>query len=312
MQFEWKDTILFYEQKDAEIVITGVRGTPFRIEVPPVIDGMPVTVVAKKAFLSIRGLYSVTLPDSIREIGEWAFAYTKTLEEVSFPGKEIEFGKDLFLGCEKLQKIIFRDYENRKYGTDLSFLTAKAMTDLNAPFLCNPMEAGTLDWYRMYDDRLIDYIKKDDMDGYAELWTCGEEDYEGKDYDAYSYPNEKRKKKVKSCFFRLIHGEGLQESVKEFLVDYLKKHSVGNEQEETWEVMEEELGSSYDHYSLFVETGCLTDDNFDEIMNRLQRLSEKDVTKQYPEMKAYFVRAREPKQETVGDAFFDAFSLDDF
>ena len=41
-------------------------------------------------------------------------------------------------------------------------------------------------------------------DGFEELWTCGEEDYEGKDYDIRSYPVEKRKMKLRVVFFRLL------------------------------------------------------------------------------------------------------------
>lgn len=309
--FEWKDTSIFYEKRENEIVILGVKGTPAEVEIPDKISGLPVTRIQKKAFLSVRGLYYVKLPDTICEIGEWAFAYTKSLEEVSLPGREILFGKDLFLGCDRLHKITFRNYEKRSYNEDVAFLTAHGVIDLNASFLCNPLEAGTEDWYRMYDDRLIDYLKKDDMEGFAELWTCGEEDYEGKDYNAYSFPNEKRKKKVKACFFRLIHKEGLSENAKEAFETYLQNHTALKEQEETWEIMEDEYGSSYDHYRLFVETGCLNDENFDEIMNRLDRLGQKNPTKLYPEMKAYFIRFKQPEEAIGVDTFFDAFSLDD-
>ncbi len=309
-EYEKDQTTFIYEETEKGIEIKGVKGNSSQIEIPASIEGKEVFAIGKKAFLSLRGLYGVTLPDTIEEVGEWAFAYSKTLEEVSMPGKDIFFGKNIFLGCEGLRKITFRDSFDKSYGEDVSYLTAKAMVELNAPFLCNPMEAGSADWFRMYDDRLLDFLKKDDMEGFSELWTCGEEDYEGKDYDAVSYPNERRKEKVRACFFRLIHADGLSMEVKETISSYLIEHTVGRVNEETWEVIEEGLGSSYDHYRLFVETGCLTDDNFDEIMNRLQRLSERDVTKQYPEMKAYFIRSRQEEETVLGDAFFDAFDLD--
>jgi len=59
--------------------------------------------------------------------------------------------------------------------------------------LFDPMEFGSDMWMRRWDEKLLALVSLDDLDGFEELWTCGEEDYEGKDYDIRSYPVEKRK-----------------------------------------------------------------------------------------------------------------------
>ena len=288
---------------------TGARGTPYRIEIPEMIEGCVVTEIAKKAFLSCRGLREIIVPDGVTEIGEWAFAYSKHLEVVSLPAKEISFGKDLFLGCESLEKIIFRDSDASQSANSVPYLTAKAVIVLDSPFLCNPLEAGSEEWFRQLDERILSFLEKDDMDGYAELWTCGEEDYDGKDYDPYSYPKEKRKDKVRMLFFRLFHQDGLKQENREKYYEYLRAHTAGCENQETWEVLSEECGNKHEYYEIFAEAGCLQNENFNRIMDDLGELSERDMTKNYPEMKGYFIRYRQENQKESQDDFFDMFTL---
>ena len=92
-------------------------------------------------------------------------------------------------------------------------MLALAVTVLHDYFLFDPVEAGTAEWVRRWDEKLMDLIELDDLDGFEELWTCGEEDYEGKDYDIKSYPVEKRKMKLRVVYFRLLYPYKLSEEM---------------------------------------------------------------------------------------------------
>lgn len=64
-------------------------------------DGLekPVISIGKKAMLSRKSLRRVILPETIEEVGDWAFAYCDALREVVLPEKEIRFGKGIFREC---------------------------------------------------------------------------------------------------------------------------------------------------------------------------------------------------------------------
>jgi hypothetical protein len=56
-----------------KIIITGYVGTEKYLTIPPTANGMPIVAIDKGAF-SNKGLISVTIPDSVTNIGDSAFA----------------------------------------------------------------------------------------------------------------------------------------------------------------------------------------------------------------------------------------------
>ena len=90
--------------------ITGYEGRDTRIEVPPRMEGCPVSSVARKAFLGRKDLYAITLPESVEEVGDWAFAGCTGLTEIVLPKKEMRFGRAVFKNCGKLKRIVVREY----------------------------------------------------------------------------------------------------------------------------------------------------------------------------------------------------------
>ena len=96
---------LTYLETDEGIVITGCGGRGFKVEVPEQIDGCLVVKIERKAFLSRKTIREIYLPETVREIGDWAFAYCSNLETVEFPGQKLELGRALFLDCDKLKMI---------------------------------------------------------------------------------------------------------------------------------------------------------------------------------------------------------------
>ena len=70
-------------QADGTVVITGCTGKSGDLSIPARISGVPVTAIAPEAFKSCNTLSRVELPDSLVEIGDYAFFYCRNLSFVT-------------------------------------------------------------------------------------------------------------------------------------------------------------------------------------------------------------------------------------
>ena len=132
LEFQLPEGSLYYGRKGRAVEITRYNGLAGHVEIPAElpweprdleISGgtsggtpdqtieesglLPVKSIAKKAFLSKKYLRSVTVPDTVEEVGDWAFAYCDALREVHFGGRDVRFGKAVFMECPSLQVIRF-------------------------------------------------------------------------------------------------------------------------------------------------------------------------------------------------------------
>ncbi len=273
------------------------RGVGERIVVPSKIDGKPVIMIERKAFLSCKMIRHIVLPDTIEEIGDWAFAHAEQLRTITIPSHALSRGKELFLGCKRLREIILDGTEEEKAlraSQGLGRMLALAVTILHDYLLFDPVEAGSDEWVRRWDEKFMGLIALDDLDGFEELWTCGEEDYEGKDYDIRSYPVEKRKMKLRVVFFRLLFPYRISDPVSTALKEYLSCHTKGTPTPEAWELILEEHRNDLEYYKVFADSGCVTEDNFDSLLADMKDCS--------AEIRAYLIRYKE-EHFAAKDAF---------
>lgn len=295
-------TLVYIPCQDG-IGVKRYRGIGSKVVVPEYIDGKPVISIEKKAFLSCKTIREINLPDTIKEIGDWAFAHTEQLRIITVPHHVLNCGKELFLGCKRLKEIMLdastQETELRA-SQGLGRMLAMAVTVLHDYFLFDPVEVGSDAWVQRWDEKLIGLVKLDDLDGFEELWTCGEEDYEGKDYDIKSYPVEKRKMKLRIVYFRLLHPYKISEQVDAALKEYLRKHTKGTNTPEAWEIIVEEHQDELKYYKIFTEAGCVTTDNFDSLLSDMEQAG--------AEIRAYMLRYKE-EHFAAKDAFA-AFELD--
>ena len=278
------------------------RGIGENIVVPLQIDEKPVTVIERKAFLSCKTIRNITLPDTIEEIGDWAFAHAENLRTIIIPHHALSRGKELFLGCKRLREIILDGSDEEKTlrtAQGLGRMLALAVTVLHDYFLFDPLDVGSDVWIKRWDEKLTALMELDDLDGFEELWTCGEEDYEGKDYDIKSYPVEKRKMKLRVVYFRLLHPYKISDTMDTALKEYLYRHTKGTPTPEAWELIVEEHKNELEYYQIFAASGCITENNFDSLMEDMKDCS--------AEIKAYMLRYKEEHFATE-DAF-TAFDL---
>ena len=288
---------LVYTPYKKGIAIRRYRGIAQRVIVPPEIEGKAVTAIERKAFLSCKTVRFLSLPESIEEIGDWAFAHAEQLSSVTIPRRQLSRGKELFLGCKRLREIVLNSSrkEWEEYAPQgLYRMLAMAVTVLHDYFLFDPFDFGNDAWVKRWDEKLMALVELDDLDGFEELWTCGEEDYEGKDYDIKSYPVEKRKMKLRIVYFRLMHPYKISKGTLETLREYLSRHTKGTDTPEAWDLIMEEHQSDLEYYQVFADSGCITEENFDGLLEDM-----KDCT---AEIKAYLLRYKE-EHFAARDAF---------
>ena len=87
-----------YRTNNGAITITGYNGTNNDVVIPSVIDGLPVTSIGTNAFYGSR-LANVIIPDSVTNIGDYAFFLCWSLSVVTIPSSVISIGDGAFSGC---------------------------------------------------------------------------------------------------------------------------------------------------------------------------------------------------------------------
>ena len=90
--------ILAYDDNEDEIVVLGVTDYLAEVvQIPQEINGKPVTILDDYCFRNCyRNLKKVILPDTIREIGDYAFLGCTELEEPYIPDSVEVIGKEIF------------------------------------------------------------------------------------------------------------------------------------------------------------------------------------------------------------------------
>ena len=290
--YDLTDSRLHYEELTDSVTITAFEGLCGEVEIPERIAGKPVWEIAKKAFLSHKNLKRVILPESIRVIGDWAFAHCDRLERVTLPAKAIHFGKAVFLECNGLKRL---EIAEREKG--IAELLAAAVTLADAPYLLDTMEAGSGEWLAKWDARLLAILNSDDTEGYSKQVLCGEEDYGSTDLNAYMAG--RRKHKIRLSLLRMLYSSGLNENMRTELTVYLQNHAKGCPTEETWQVVLQEYGDDPDYYKLLTELGCVSEENVAAMLD--------DMGEGHPEMKAFLLKFQ--SEQLTQDHFFGSLEL---
>ena len=279
--------------EEATVVSCHVQGS--RVRIPGKAEGFPVTKLDKKALLSCKILKEIWLPEGIREIGDWAFAYCSSLESIWIPRRKIFFGRGILKECGNLESIRLLGETDDK-GAQIGKLLGTIPMKLEADYLFTPEQAGEDEWLRRYDDKLREFLMQPDEDGYTKMVYCGEEDIVA---NMDNYLAERRRAKSRLCFLRLINSIGLGEEFRRELSAYLAEHTSGCDSEAAWEAVFREHGGEQDYYAAFTRAGCLTQENYDAILSQMGE--------HFPEMKGYLMRY---KSRQMGETdFFDSLSL---
>lgn len=287
---------LTYQIAGDEVSIIFCSVTDSKITLPDQIEGLCVTELDKKAFLSSKSLKEISLPGGLKKIGDWAFAYCSHLENVWLPKRNLSLGRGIFKECGQLKGIYHLDDDSLR-AEQTGRLLGAVPIQLEADYLFVPGEAGEAAWLARFDDKLKEFLAVPDEEGYTKMVYCGEEDIVA---NMDLYLAERKRAKSRLCFLRLINDAGLSEAFKEELSAYLSSHTKGCASQAAWEVVFQEHGNDQGYYEAFTGAGCLTEENYDSILAQMGD--------QYPEMKGYLMRYKSRNMEDAD--FFELLSLD--
>lgn len=107
----------YEKREDGTIIITRYRGKNTEITVPEKIGGAIVTEIGARAFSVMasrlkkeqinlrRSITRITLPETIRAIGEAAFCDCSALAEINIPDSVSLIGANAFSGCSSLKSV---------------------------------------------------------------------------------------------------------------------------------------------------------------------------------------------------------------
>ena len=118
---------LYYEVYDDHVEITGSSTNV--VVIPPLIDGLPVTAIADRAFFDCCLLRTVTIPDSVTYIGNHAFFGCTKLKSIIIPDSVTYIGDFAFYGCRRLTSISIS--ENVTYIGNCAFSCCDKLTGIH-------------------------------------------------------------------------------------------------------------------------------------------------------------------------------------
>ena len=93
-----------YEKKNGYVVITALKGDPSVVEIPGMLDGLPVTEL-KEYLFSGESLETLYLPDTVKKIGRYGFYNCRSLHTMWFGSRFTDIGSGAFTGCHNIQKL---------------------------------------------------------------------------------------------------------------------------------------------------------------------------------------------------------------
>ncbi|MCQ2493697.1 MAG: leucine-rich repeat domain-containing protein [Lachnospiraceae bacterium] len=278
-----------------EATIEYYRGKDVAVTVPELIEDCPVVCIGKKAFLSAKTLSRIVIPQSVLKIGDWAFASCSRLTELVLPRKSLEIGNGVFRECVMLEKIVLTDDDGSQDDSDICYLLAAAVSRLDAQYLFDTVNAGSLEWIEHFDSTTLQMLMKEDSDGFSKMLLCGEEDYVGDDSNFDTYCLMRQKDKVRMLLLRLLHSEGISSDIKERFVTYIRD----NMDSVTWKVVVEEHGDEREYFDLLLDCDCINQDNVSRL---IESMGERNTG-----MKGYLMKVKTERMS--GGSFMDELDL---
>lgn len=297
-----------FKQEDNNAVLNKYVGNQESVIIPSSWNGLPVTKISAKAFLSCKSLKNLVISDNITDIEAWAFAHMKNLQEVSLPANDITFGRDVFLDCPELKQIKLTNDMSGNPGT-ASYLTF-AVIGMKYMQLVRPYEAGNKElhskWLKEYDAAINSYIQSADDYGFEPVFYGWFNDEDADVEQRPAYIEERIKTKIELAINRLLFPMYLTDEDNQIFSDYLVNQMLVLPAESAlWRLYTTKYINDIRYANILIETGCVNKDNLNILLEDLQN---KHLSDEHPEMVALFLRCKLENKEN--NDIFSTFVLD--
>jgi hypothetical protein len=120
-----------YTTQNGGVTITGYTGPGGAVVIPATINSLPVTSIGDSAFDFATNVTSVTMPDSITNIAEYAFYDCLALAAVTIPNSVISIGGSAFAYCDSLTVAAIPT--NVTSIADYAFFSCGSLTNVAIP-----------------------------------------------------------------------------------------------------------------------------------------------------------------------------------
>ena len=265
MRYKKFDNHCTVEQYDEEDAV---------VSIPAVWEKNPVKGIEAKAFLSCKSIYEIQIPDTIEEIGDWAFAHMKNLKVLKVPAKAIAFGKNVFMGCEQLEQVCVQGDTTGNQG--LPYLLVSVLTILRDMTLFAPERAADRNlsesWMAEYDEALRRFLDSNNDIGFEPVFF-GWFDVEDIDVQHEAFIKERQKEKLRIVFLRLIYTwklkDGIKTRLQQYLAAYMPEEPYCEKGSLLLDMLREEYGQDVRYVKVLADSGCITQKNISIIMEAL-------------------------------------------
>lgn len=292
MNYNIQNGTLSYIIEDHKICITGFEGTCMSLAIPEIIEGMYVCAIGKKAFLGNRSLQHIILPKTLGWIDDWAFCNCSQLQRIEFPYHYVRLGKGLFAKDGKLYEITCESGNGQKDFPGR--LMAMAVTRLDAEYLLDMSQAGTGEWYRQLDNRLLTKLMEPAENALRNLVYCAEEDMGDKQEACLK---EQERGKAYMALLRLAYPEGIEGETEEKLKACLLDQE-GFQTHSAWEAVKEADPKEQILFcDIMLQLNGIREGNFSSVLE--------DLGDTFVELKAHLLKAwaQRTEQSSVWETF---------
>ena len=138
------------QRQGRSAVITGFEGAARFLQIPPELEGVPVTVVGGHAFSGRKDLLEVRIPESVTEIGSYAFYNCRNLRMIELTDCTEDYGDGVLRMCPGLRTI--RLNLRRGYFRLLKDLIEDTEEELHFHLVMPDGESAKLTFPRYYSE----------------------------------------------------------------------------------------------------------------------------------------------------------------